>query len=377
MVLNHSTRSRCWPRGHTTRKQNRGARFSETIDATLLKFRIEGKSLNSPACRFNLRAALPAGLMLALLATGLWSGAAHAQRFPARAIHVVVPFPTGGGADILMRTLGDSMTQRLGQPVVIDNRPGGSTIIGSQVVARSAPDGYTMLIVANSFTINPALRSRMPYEALRDFTAVSWLVNSPQVLVVPANSPLASIEAFLGATRAAPGKLSYGALGPGATQHIAGELLKTRAHIDVLYVPFAGGVTAVTALLGGSVDAVIANYSEVAPLTHSGRLRALAVSTAKRLMSLPQVPTIAESGLPGFEVVAWFGLVAPAGTPPEIVQTIRSVVAESLKESTVLSRLETEGYLPVGSTPEEFSEHIRRELSANAAIVKAAGINLE
>jgi tripartite-type tricarboxylate transporter receptor subunit TctC len=322
-----------------------------------------------------MRQALSRALLAALL---VWVGqCAAAQDFPAKPVRFVVPFPPGGAADTLMRILADPLSKRWAKPVIVDNRPGGGTIIGTEIVARAQADGYSLLLNSGTFIINPSLRSKMPYETFKDFSAVTLLANSPQVIVVSASSSAKSLSALLEEARAYPGRVSYAAVGPGTTQQIIGEMLKLEAKVDLLYVPYAGGAPTVNALLGNHVSAAIANYSEVAQHVSAGTLRALAVASPERIDLLPDVPTIAESGFRDIQETVWFGIVAPAGTPKETIARIQTDLASVLKLPAVRDKLVTLGLYPVGSTPDEFGTFMHRVSVKFGKVIQEAGIKAE
>jgi tripartite-type tricarboxylate transporter receptor subunit TctC len=302
---------------------------------------------------------------------------AIALDFPTKPIHFVVPFPPGGTADILMRILADPLSERWGKPVIVENRPGASTIIGSETVARAPADGYMLLMNSASFLINPSLRPKMPYDVFKDFAPVVLLVNSPLVLVVNSSSTLKSLRALVDEARARPGQLSYATVGPGTTQQIIGEMLKLEAKIDLLYVPFAGGAPAVNAILGNHVAVVIANYSEVAQHLAAGTLRALAVASPQRIDLLPEVPTIAESGFKDIQGTVWFGIVAPAGTPKGTIARIQTDLASVLKLPSVHNKLVAQGLYPVGSTTDEFGPYMRAVSVKFEKVIQAAGIKAD
>jgi len=302
---------------------------------------------------------------------------AVAEDFPTKPVRFVVPFPAGGTADTLIRVLADTLSKRWGQPVIVDNRPGGGTIIGTELVARARPDGYWLLLNSGSFVINPSLRTNMPYDTFKDFAPVTLLVNSPQVLVVNSSSSARSLSNLLDQARAHPGQISYASFGPGSTQQIIGEMLKLEAKVDLLYVPFAGGAPTVNALLGNHVIAAIANYSEVAQHISAGTLRALAVASPERIDPLPDVPTIAESGFKDIRETSWFGIVAPVGTPKETIARIQTDLGSVLKLPSVRDKLVTMGLYPVGSTPEEFGTMMRAVSVKFGKVIQAAGIKAE
>jgi tripartite-type tricarboxylate transporter receptor subunit TctC len=300
-----------------------------------------------------------------------------AQDFPTKPVHFVVPFQPGGTADVLMRILADPLAERWGKPVIVENRPGGSTIIGTEIVARAPADGHILLMSSGSMLINPSLRTKMPYDAFKDFAPVTLLVNSPLVLVVNSSSSAKSLGALVGEARARPGQLSYAAVGPASTQQVIGEMLKLEAKIDLLYVPFAGGAPAVNAILGNHVAVVIANYSEVAQHLTAGTLRALAVASPERIDLLPEVPTIVESGFKDVQGSVSFGIVAPAGTPKETIVRLQADLAFVLKLPTVRDKLATQGLYVVGSTPEEYGIYMRTVSAKFAKVIQAAGIKAD
>jgi tripartite-type tricarboxylate transporter receptor subunit TctC len=305
------------------------------------------------------------------------AGALNAQTFPAKPVRIVVPFPAGGSADFFARLIGQKLAETWSQQVIVDNRPGAATVVGTQFVARSPADGYTILVMANSFTINASMRSNLPYDNNRDFAPVTQLVTSPNVIVVHPSVPAKTFQEFLALARARPGQLTFSAVGPGATQHVAGEILKSAANIDMTYIPFAGGAPAVLAVLGGHVSVCIANIQEVAPHVDAGKLRALAVTSRERDPAMKTVPTVAESGLPDYEVITWWGLVVPSGTPPDVVNKISADTGRVLRLPEVSAKLLAQGLYPSPSTPEQFAAHIKAETARYAKIVKEAGIKAD
>ena len=302
------------------------------------------------------------------------AGTLNAQSFPVKPVRIVVPFPAGGSADFFSRMIGQKLSEIWNQQVIVDNRPGAATVIGTQFVARSPADGYTILVMANSFTINASLRSNLPYDNSRDFAPVTQIVTSPNVIVVHPSVPAKTFAEFLALARARPGTLTFSAVGPGATQHVAGEMLKSAAKIDMTYVPFAGGAPAVLAVLGGHVSVCIANIQEVSAHVDAGKLRALAVTSRERDPAMKNVPTVAESGLPDYAVLTWWGFVVPAGTPAEVVNRISADTARMLKLPEISAKLLAQGLYPAPSTPAQFDAHIKAETARYARIVKEAGI---
>jgi tripartite-type tricarboxylate transporter receptor subunit TctC len=301
---------------------------------------------------------------------------AMAQSFPSRPIKLIVPFPPGGTADIQARLVGQHMTQTLGQPVVTESKPGGGTIIGTSFVAKAPADGYTVLLMANSFVINAKLHNNLPYDGIKAFEPIACMTNSPQVIAVNAASPYRTFKEWLDAARAKPGTLSYATVGPATTQHIAGEMLQRATGIKLIYAPFAGGLPAVNAVLAGHVDAVLANLSEMSAHIEAGKMRPLAVTTTQRLETLKQVPTVAESGYPGYEAAAWFGLVAPIGTPREIVAKLAEGVNSALGDAELRKKLVTVGLEPYYMGPPQFATHIAQQYERYSRVIDEAGIKV-
>jgi tripartite-type tricarboxylate transporter receptor subunit TctC len=295
--------------------------------------------------------------------------------FPAHPIKLVVPFPPGGTADIQARVIGEYMGRVLGQPVVIESKPGGGTIIGSGYVAKSPADGHTILMMANSFVINAKLHaSNLPYDGMKAFEPIACLTNSPQLVAVNAASPYKTFKELIAAAKAKPEAVSYATVGPATTQHIAGEMLQRAAGIKLIYTPFTGGAPAVNAVLAGHVDTVLANLSELQPFLESGKMRALAVTTPKRLDVLKQVPTVAESGYPGYEASAWFGLSAPAGTPKDVIAKLAKAATGALADPEISKKLVGVGLEPFSMGPAEFGAHIADQYAKYSKVIDDAGI---
>jgi len=314
-------------------------------------------------------------LLAAALATA--SATAAAQSYPARAVRVIVPFAPGGGSDIVARILGAKLTEGWGQQVIVDNRPGGGANIGAQVVARAAPDGYTLLLANANFTINPSLYRTIPYDPIKDFAPVSLAANVTNVLAVHPSVPAKTVGDLIRLAKARPGALNFASPGSGTSSHLAGELFRSAAGIDVVHVPYKGASPAVTDLLGGQVSFTITSTLSVMPHVKAGKLRALGVTTAKRSRALPDLPTIAEAGLPGFEANNWYGIIAPAGTPAETVQKLATDLARVVALPDITDKLAAQGADPVTSTPEAFAAYLRAELVTWAKVVKASGARVE
>ena len=317
------------------------------------------------------RAALAA--LLTVCVSGAW-----AQAYPTRPIRLVVPFPAGGTTDILAREVGQRLSMTLGQPVVIDNRPGAAGNIGADLVAKSAPDGYTLLMgTVGTHAINASLYAKMPYDHVKDFAPVILVAGVPNVLEVNPALPVNSVADLIKLAKAKPGQINFASSGSGTSIHLSGELFKTMAGVDMTHVPYKGSAPAITDLIGGQVQVMFDNLPSSLQFIKAGKLRAIAVTSAKRAPALPDVPTIAESGLPGFEASSWFGIVAPAGTPPAIIARINNDVDQWLQSSEAKEKLLAQGAIPAGGTPEQFAAHIRDETEKWAKVVKASGAKVD
>lgn len=302
---------------------------------------------------------------------------AVAQTFPSRPVRLVVPNPSGGLIDVFARLLGPRLADAWGQPALVENRPGGSTIIATEYALKQPADGHTVLFASNSFLINSALRTNLSYDPLRDFAGVSQLIVSPLVFAVPtgAASVPRTLAEFLAEARQRPGQMSFASVGPVSTHHIAGETLKSLAGVNLVYAPYPGGAPAVNAVLGGHVSSVIANYSEVARHVDGGRLRPLAVLTRQRIDALRDVPTVAESGFVDFEATPWYGVVVRAGTPPEAIRRLANDFMTVLRHPEVREKLAAQGLQPVGDGPEAFDAHLRQQMDRLRQVVKQTGIS--
>lgn len=315
-------------------------------------------------------------LVAALLVASCVPAVAQAQAYPSKPIRLVVPYSAGGGADNAARILAARLTTTLGQTVVIDNRPGGSGMIGAQAVAQAAADGYTVLYDASTFAVNPALR-KMPFDPAKDLVPVSLAVTVPNVLVVPPSAPYKTVQEFVEHARKHPGKMTYASYGAGSAAHLIGELLKNQAGIDLLHVPYKGGAPALTDVMGGQVDSYFANAASGMSYVKSGKLRALAVTSAKRMASMPDVPTLAESGFKNFEVLEWNGFFVPKGTPKEVVTRLSREIQAATADPATRQKLVGLGVDPIGSSPEEFSKFVQTEMSRWGALVKTNNITVE
>src|SRR4051794_17540055 len=274
--------------------------------------------------------------------------------FPVKAVHLFVPYPAGGAVDILARTLGDELSKNWGQPVIIENRPGAGGLVASQALATSAPDGYTLIVVASGHATNPFLYPKMPYDTFKDFTSICLLASSPNILLVRADSPFRTLADLLAQARAKPGSLSYGMAGNGTSTHLAGELLKNLAKVDIVAIPYKGGAPAMNDLLGGQIPMSFNNGPESVGQIGAGKVRALAVTTGKRAPLLPDVPTMAEPGARGYDPGVWGALRGPAGRPANMGAQLSSVFRAARRAPAVKDRLNTLGASPIGSSPKEF-----------------------
>lgn len=315
-----------------------------------------------------------ASLILAGL-LALWPGAASAE-YPERPIRIVVPYAAGGGADSAARIVGQQLGERLGQQVVIENRTGAGGVLAADSVAKAAPDGYTLLFSASEFGANPALR-KLPFDARRDFVPVSLVVIAPNILVVGPEAPYRTLPAFLDYARANPGKLTYASAGPGSASHLAGEALNEAAKVDLLHVPYRGGAPALNDIMGGRVSSYFGNTASTLGHVTGGSVRALAIGSPKRSRLLPDLPTLGESGLPGFESQEWNAVFLPRGTPSAIVERLGREIAAAVADPTIRAKLEGLGLEPVGNSPEEFGRFLDGELARAAATVAARHIRVD
>lgn len=313
-----------------------------------------------------------------LLLTAAWALAqapSKAWAQSAKPLRIVVPFTPGGSTDILARALAPKLQAALGQTVVIDNKPGAGGSIGAAEAARAEPDGHTLLMGhIGTLAVNPSMYPRLAYDPLKSFVPVAWVARVPNVLVVPSSAPTRSFTEFIQRAKGSPGRLSYSSGGNGSAAHITFELLKLKAGIFVIHIPYRGAAPAVSDVIAGQVDAIFTGAPALLPHVRSGRLRALAVSSPQRLPALPDVPTVAESGFPGFEADQWYGLVAPAGTPAERVNRLNAEINKALAMPDVQQQLAVEGAVPMPTTPRAYGELIAREIPRWAEVVKAGNV---
>jgi tripartite-type tricarboxylate transporter receptor subunit TctC len=314
------------------------------------------------------------GIATALAVVCISAQCAFAQTYPNRPIRLVVASSPGGGSDILARIFAQKLSEDLAQQVVVDNRGGASGVIGTDIVAKAAPDGYTLLIIQPSLTINPSMIAKLPYDATRDFAPVSLVVDAAQILCVNAAVPAKNVKELIALAKAKPGQVMFGSPGVGTSPHLTAELFKLQAGIDMPQVLFKGAGPAYVSLISGEISALFTTVLSALPHMKSGRIRALGVTTLKRVSAVPDVPTIAESALPGFESSQWFGILAPARTPRPIVERLHEALARASNNPEVKARLIAEGVEVVNKTPEEFAAVIRRETVQWAKVIKAAGI---
>ncbi|WP_454690740.1 tripartite tricarboxylate transporter substrate binding protein [Achromobacter aloeverae] len=317
-----------------------------------------------------------AALALCLAATATALPASAGSAYPDKPVTLLIPYPPGGSADMLARPLSALLQKHWGQPLVLEYKAGAGGTIATSQLARSKPDGYTLIMVLAAHAINPSLYAKLPYDTRKDFAPVSLTATLPMLVSAPLSTPANNMTELVAYAKKHPGELTFASAGPGNTSHLAGEMFKAATGINMLHVPYKGSGPAVVALLGGEVSLMFDSFSTSYPQVQSGKLKALAVTGAKRSPLLPNVPTVAESGVPGFVVNGWYGILAPAGTPSDVVNKISRDVAEALKDPTLSKQLASYGYEPVGSTPEEFGKYIDEEIDRWGAAVKAAGVKL-
>jgi tripartite-type tricarboxylate transporter receptor subunit TctC len=311
-------------------------------------------------------------VLLSLCAFG-----AQAQSWPQRPIRLVVGFAPGGGVDINARLLAPKLSEYLGQQVVVENKPGAGTNIANEFVAKAAPDGYTLLINTAAVAINMSLYKNLPFDTLRDFAAVSVFSESPNMLTVNAKLPLHSVKGLVAYAKANPGKLNYSSAGSGTTQHLSAELFKLRTGVDMVHVPYKGTAPSLTALVAGEVDMTFANIPAIQAHVKTGRLKALASTGARRDPQMPEVPTMKEAGVEGVDVTVWYGVLAPAATPKDVVNKVAEAVTRATRDPDTRKRMLEQGAEPVGNTPEQFAKLLREEVARWAEVVRVSGARTE
>jgi tripartite-type tricarboxylate transporter receptor subunit TctC len=317
-------------------------------------------------------------LAIALLpAAALMTAAAPqcgAQGYPARSIRLVVPSAPGGGTDLSARTIAPKLSERLGQQVVVDNRGGGGSIIGNEIAAHAPPDGYTLLMGISTLAILPSMYSKLPYDTLKDIAPISVVVAVPNALTLHPSIPARSVKDVIALARAKPGALNFASAGPGTNPHLAAELFKALTKVDIVHVPYKGSGPAVIGLIGGETAMSFASVPSIINHVKAGRLRPLAVTTARRSKALPDLPTIAEAGVPGYEAQQWFALAAPGATPRPIIERLHKELMVVLRDAEVVSQFAAQGAEIVGNTPEEFAAYLKSELDKWARVIREAGI---
>ena len=323
---------------------------------------------------------MPARILAALAAVVLsLGGNALAQGYPSKPIRLIVPYPAGGATDFFARLVFPKLGEALGQPVVVENRPGAGTAIGAAEVARSAPDGYTLLLGdAGTYAFNPTLYKKLAYDPAKDFAPVS--LTGRFALILAVNSSVlrvSSVKEFVETAKRAPGKVDYGAPGPGSPIHLAMELFRQRAGITMTPIPYKGGADALSDLIGGRIGALFPDIATGLPQIRAGKIKALAVASERRVAALPELPTVGESGYPGFEAWAWQGFVAPAGTPRDVIMKLNGAFAKVLADAAIKQRLSESGFEPQSSTPEEFAAYMKSEIAKWAKVIRGSNISLD
>jgi len=300
-----------------------------------------------------------------------------AQEYPTKAIRLIAPFAPGGPTDLFARLMGGKLGERLGQPVVVENRPGAGGSVGAEVAAKAAPDGYTIVLVSSSFAVNATLYPKLPYDTLKDFAPVTLLAQAPFLLAVHTGVSASSVRELIALTQANPGKLNYGSGGSGSGPHIVAELFKSAAGLDIVHIPYKGTGPLTTALVAGDVQLAFGNIFALVPQVKSGRLRAVAVTGAERSSALPDVPTVSESGLPGFEAVGVHGLLAPAATPRRIIEKLNGECVAILRSPEVRAQLASEGAEAIGNTPEQYAAHLANDVQKWGKLIRERGIRAD
>lgn len=299
---------------------------------------------------------------------------ALAQSYPNKSIRLIVAYPPGGGVDIIARVIGQKLTEKWRQTVIVDNRPGSAGLIGTEIAAKARPDGYTLLMgQTGTLTINPSLYSKCPYDPIKDFAPITLTAVMPFILVIHPSVPVTTVKELIAFAKSKPGTLNFASSGSGSVQHLGGELFKTMTGVDMVHIPYKGGAPAFIDLLGGRVSLIFSTMPPALPHVKAGKIRALAMAGTTRSPLFPDLPTIAESGVPGYDVSSWNGVVAPAGTPKEIINLLNTEIAKILRQPDVNERLSSEGSDPVSSTPEQFGAMIKADVAKWAKVIKACG----
>ncbi len=318
-------------------------------------------------------------LALALAATAMVAplGASAQDAWPTKPVRLVLPFPPGGVTDLLARALAEKLSPRLGQPVIVENKPGAGTVLASDLVARAPADGHTLLMAASSLGTAPLIYDKVDYDAIKSFTPITQVASVVHVLVVNPSMPVQSVKDLVAYAKANPGKINYSSTGSGTSTHLEGELFKSMAGVFMVHIPYRGSGPALTDLVGGQVSVMFDALGSSGPFIRSGKLRALAVTTAKRSESIPELPTVAESGLPGYEAMPWLGLVAPAGTPKAVVDRVHREVAKVLQEPDVRQRFKGWGLDIIGNSPAEFASFLQRDIQQWDRVIRRANIKAD
>jgi tripartite-type tricarboxylate transporter receptor subunit TctC len=317
-------------------------------------------------------------MLIILIAAAVTAGGALAQQYPSKPIRLIVPFTPGGSTDIVARIVGQKLGEALGAQVLIDNRPGAGGNIGVELAAKAAPDGYTLVMGhIGTFAVNPALYARLPYDPIRDFAPISLVAMVPNMLVVHPSLPVKSVKELIALSRSRPGQLNYGSSGAGGTPYLAVEYFKLMAKVDIVHIPYKGAAPMIIDLIGGQLSLTITGIPPLLPHVKAGKLKALAVATSKRLPLLPELPTIAEAALPGYEATSWYGVLAPAATPKEIITRLNTEIVKAIARPDAAERLSGEGAEPATSTPERFGAFIKSEIVRWGRVIKAAGVTAE
>ncbi|CAM8650684.1 PBP2_Bug27 domain containing protein [Comamonadaceae bacterium] len=338
------------------------------------------RAVNKTTSEITMHAPTTNSIRVVIRALSAWAlactlGVPNAYAFPDKPIKLIVPFAPGGGTDLIARTLAVEMAKDLGQSVLVENKPGAGTIIGTDLVAKSPPDGYTLVVSSIAHAVNPSLMEKLPYSTEKDFSPVAMIVRSPNILVVRADSPYKSVKDIIAAAKATPGKLTYASPGNGTSSHLAGALFSDMAKVGLQHVTYKGSGPALTDLLGGQTDMIFATAGSVGAFIDSGKLRALAITSIARSTAYPSVPTVAEAGVPGYSTEGWYGFYAPAGTPPAVIEKLNAVTRKAASSEAFKSKVVSEGMVVQTGTPAEFDAFVKAEIARWSKLVKADVVN--
>jgi tripartite-type tricarboxylate transporter receptor subunit TctC len=313
------------------------------------------------------------GRLAALLVAAFIAGSCYAEQYPSKTVRFISPYPPGGGNDTLLRILGDKLGEQMGQRVIVDNRPGANTIVGTELLVKSAPDGYTFILIPNTFATNPGFYPKLPYDTARDFAPVGQIAQSPQMIVAHPSVPVKTLKELLALAKAKPGALSYGTSGNGSTGHLAGLLLSMMTGVQITHVAYKGTGPAVNELIGGHIPLMVSSMLATLPHVRTGKLKIVALTTAKRSAALPDVPTIAET-VPGYDATLWYGILAPAKTADSLIRRMSAELGTALKNPDVVEKLSRQAVEPYHTTPEQFAALIRGELAKWTKVISASGV---